>query len=64
MQPEVQTLDGLQRRVEVSVAMADVEKQVKEELKKVARTAKAPGFRPGKVPMSMLERSHGPGNSL
>jgi trigger factor len=61
MQPEVQTLDGLQRRVEVSVAMADVEKQVKEELKKVARTAKAPGFRPGKVPMSMLERSHGPG---
>jgi len=61
MQPEVQTLDGLERRVEISVAMADVEKQVKEELKKVARTAKAPGFRPGKVPMSMLERSHGPG---
>ena len=61
MQPEVQTLDGLERRVEVSVAMADIEKQVKEELKKVARTAKAPGFRPGKVPMSMLERSHGPG---
>jgi trigger factor len=61
MQPVVQTLDGLERRVEVSVALADVEKQVKEELKKVARTAKAPGFRPGKVPMSMLERSHGPG---
>ncbi len=61
MQPVVETLDGLERRIEVSVAMADVEKRVKEELKKVARTAKAPGFRPGKVPMSMLERSHGPG---
>ncbi len=61
MQPSVETLDGLERRIEVSVAMADVEKRVREELKKVARTAKAPGFRPGKVPMSMLERSHGPG---
>lgn len=61
MQPVVETLDGLERRIEVSVALADVEKQVKEELKKVARTAKAPGFRPGKVPMAMLERSHGPG---
>jgi trigger factor len=61
MQPVVETLDGLERRIEVSVAMADVEKRVKEELKKVARTAKVPGFRPGKVPMSMLERSHGPG---
>jgi trigger factor len=61
MQPVVETLEGLQRRIEVSVTMAEVDKQVKEELKKVARTAKAPGFRPGKVPMVMLERSHGPG---
>ncbi len=61
MQPVVETLDGLERRIEVSVALANVEKQVKDELKRVARTAKAPGFRPGKVPMAMLERSHGPG---
>ena len=61
MQPEVETLSGLERRIEVSVSMADVEKQVGEELKRVARTAKVAGFRPGKVPMSMLERSHGPG---
>ncbi|AWB33336.1 trigger factor [Orrella marina] len=60
MQPEVETLTGLERRIEVSVAMADVEKQVGEELKRVARTAKVAGFRPGKVPMSMLQRSHGP----
>ena len=61
MQPEVETLSGLERRIEVSVSMADVEKQVGEELKRVARTAKVAGFRPGKVPMSMLQRSHGPG---
>lgn len=60
MQPEVETLTGLERRIEVSVVMADVEKQVGEELKRVARTAKVAGFRPGKVPMSMLQRSHGP----
>ena len=39
--------------------MADVEKAVQSELKRVARTAKVPGFRPGKVPMAMLARSHG-----
>src|SRR5690606_19064832 len=29
--------------------------------KRVARTAKVQGFRPGKAPLSMIERSHGPG---
>lgn len=61
MQPVVETLSGLERRVELSVSMADVEQAVQAELKRVARTAKVAGFRPGKVPMSMLERSHAPG---
>ncbi len=61
MQPVVETLSGLERRVELSVSMADVEQTVQSELKRAARTAKVAGFRPGKVPMSMLERSHGPG---
>jgi len=61
MQPVVETLEGLERRIEVSVALAEVEQEVKKELIKTAKTAKSAGFRPGKVPMSMLERSHGPG---
>jgi trigger factor len=61
MQPVVETLSGLKRRVDLSVSVADVEKEVQAQLKRVARTAKVPGFRPGKVPMGMLERSHGPG---
>jgi len=60
MQPVVETLEGLERRIEVSVALADIEQEVKKELKKVAKTAKSAGFRPGKVPMSIVERSHGP----
>lgn len=61
MQPVVETLAGLERRIEISVLLADVEKAVQSELKRVSRTAKAPGFRPGKVPMAMLERSHAAG---
>jgi trigger factor len=61
MQPVVETLSGLERRIELSVLLAEVETAVQAELKRAARTAKAPGFRPGKVPMAMLERTHAPG---
>ncbi|MVW71149.1 MULTISPECIES: trigger factor [unclassified Bordetella] len=61
MQPVVETLSGLERRLDLSVSVADVEKEVQAQLKRVARTAKVPGFRPGKAPLAMLERSHGPG---
>lgn len=60
MQPVVETLSGLERRVELAVALADIEKDVQAQLKRVQRGAKAPGFRPGKVPLSMLERTHAP----
>ena len=61
MQPEVEILSGLERRVDLVVSMADVEKEVQTQLKRVARTAKVQGFRPGKAPLSLIERSHGPG---
>jgi len=61
MQSVVETLSGLERRVELSVAMAQIEQAVQAELKRVSRTAKVAGFRPGKVPVAMLERTHGPG---
>lgn len=61
MQPVVETLSGLERRVDLVVPLADVEKQVQAQIKRVARTAKVQGFRPGKAPLAMIERSHGPG---
>ncbi|MEI2415040.1 trigger factor [Orrella sp. JC864] len=61
MQPVVETLSGLQRRVDLAVSLADVEKEVQAQLKRVASTAKIQGFRPGKAPLSLIERSHGPG---
>lgn len=61
MQPVVETLSGLERRVDLVISLADIEKDVQSQLKKVARTAKVQGFRPGKAPLSLIERSHGPG---
>ncbi|AQS50814.1 MAG TPA: trigger factor [Paenalcaligenes hominis] len=60
MQPEVEILSGLERRIDVAISTADVEKEVQAQLKRVARTAKIQGFRPGKAPLSIVERSHGP----
>jgi trigger factor len=56
----VETLGILERRVSMSVPVADIEKQVGERLKKLARDVRMPGFRPGKVPMKMVEQTYGP----
>jgi trigger factor len=44
----------------MSVPVADVERQVSERLKKLARDVRMPGFRPGKVPMKLVEKTYGP----
>ncbi|WP_341675380.1 trigger factor [Niveibacterium sp. SC-1] len=53
------TLGALERRIDMSVALADIEREVDSRLKKMARTVKMPGFRPGKVPMKMVEQTYG-----
>lgn len=60
MQATVQTLEGLERQVDLVLSLEDIEKEVKTQLQRVARTAKVQGFRPGKAPLSVIERSHGP----
>src|SRR5690625_233082 len=61
MQPEVEVLNGLGRRIGLEISVADVEKEVQSQLRQVARTANIQGFRPGKAPISVIERRHGPG---
>jgi len=61
MQPEVEVLNGLGRRIHLQISVADVEKEVQAQLRQVARTANIQGFRPGKAPISVIERRHGPG---
>ena len=56
----VENLGTLERRVSMSVPVADIEKQVDERLKKLARDVRMPGFRPGKVPMKLVAQTYGP----
>ncbi len=59
MATAVETLEKLERRIVLSVPVQEVRAEVEKELKKRAKTARAPGFRPGKVPMKMVEQQHG-----
>jgi trigger factor len=59
MEANVETLGTLERRLSMSVSAAEVEHQVGERLKKIARDAKMPGFRPGKVPMKLVAQQYG-----
>ena len=56
---EVQTLEGLARQVDLVLSVDEVETEVKKELVNVARKVKVDGFRPGKAPLAVVERSHG-----
>ncbi|MCK9989241.1 MAG: trigger factor [Rugosibacter sp.] len=49
----------LERRLDISITLADIEGDIGARLKNIARTVKMPGFRPGKVPMSLVEKNYG-----
>jgi trigger factor len=59
MATAVETLEKLERRITITLPMADVQAEVEKRLKIRARTVKAPGFRPGKVPMKMVAAQYG-----
>lgn len=59
MATAVETLDKLERRMTLTVPRAEVQQEVEKRLKIRARTVKAPGFRPGKVPMKMVAAQYG-----
>jgi trigger factor len=60
MAVNVEQLGALERRVSMSVPVQEVDRQVDDRLKKLARNVKMPGFRPGKVPMKMVAQQYGP----
>src|SRR5437868_6280169 len=60
MAANVESLGALERRVSMSVAVAEIDRQVDERLKKLARDVRMPGFRPGKVPLKMVAQTYGP----
>jgi trigger factor len=59
MATAVETLEKLERRMTITLPLDDVKAEVEKRLKVRARTAKAPGFRPGKVPMKIVAQQYG-----
>ncbi|MDN5370422.1 MAG: trigger factor, partial [Shewanella sp.] len=59
MQVSVETTQGLERRLTISVPAEQIEKLVKDSLQREAKRARIPGFRPGKVPASVIEKRYG-----
>jgi len=59
MTVQVETLEKLQRRITLTLPMDTISGEVQTRLRKIARTVKADGFRPGKVPMSVVAQRYG-----
>ncbi len=59
MAVNVETLDKLERRITLTLAANQISNEVESRLKKLSRTVKAAGFRPGKVPMSVVAQRYG-----
>jgi trigger factor len=49
----------LERRIDLSIAISDIEKEMDQRLKRMGRNMKMAGFRPGKVPFSMVKQQYG-----
>ncbi len=60
MAVNVEQLGTLERRLQMSLPVEGIEREIDARLKKLSRDVKMPGFRPGKVPMKLLAQTYGP----
>jgi trigger factor len=59
MSVQVETLEKLERRITLTLPAASVSSEVESRLRRLARTVKADGFRPVKLPMSVVAQRNG-----
>src|SRR5512133_1107280 len=59
MAVNVETLDKLERKITLTLPANVIKSEVDNRLKRLARTVKMDGFRPGKVPMSVVAQRYG-----
>ena len=60
MATAVETLSNLERRITVKVPVEPLQQEMSSRFQRLTRTAKVPGFRPGKAPLKMIEQQYGP----
>jgi trigger factor len=59
MQSTLETIGQLERRLTMAVPIAEIDRQVDERLKRLARNVRMAGFRPGKVPFKLVAQQYG-----
>lgn len=59
MAVNVETLEKLERKITLELPLDAIQKEVDVRLKRMARQVKMDGFRPGKVPLSVVEQRYG-----
>ncbi|MGZ5195686.1 MAG: trigger factor, partial [Ramlibacter sp.] len=59
MAVNVETLDKLERKITLTLPVTVIQSEVDSRLKRLARTVKMDGFRPGKVPMNVVAQRYG-----
>jgi trigger factor len=59
MAVNVETLDKLERKITLKLPASAIKSEVDSRLKRLARTVKMDGFRPGKVPMTVVAQRYG-----
>ena len=59
MQVSVETTQGLERKLTISVPAESVDVEVKNRLRHISKTQRINGFRPGKVPATVIQKRYG-----
>ena len=60
MNTKIEDIDSCKKKIKFDIAFKDYQAKVQNSYLTLARQVKVPGFRPGKAPMSMLEKRFGP----
>ena len=59
MQATIEKVSNLERRLNVSLPVQEIETEVESRLKRMARDLRMHGFRPGKVPFRLVQQTYG-----
>ena len=60
MAEALEKISNIQRRVKATVPVAPLQDQINQRFQQLTKTARVQGFRPGKVPLSIIKRQYGP----
>ena len=61
MQVSVETVSNIERRITVEVPAERIDPAIQQRLQQTARSARIDGFRPGKVPLKVIQKRYGAG---